>query len=92
MGEKVIRAGILRVLAIYSQETPEELERRLRTRSDDLPLDSFQCVKVWSELEHVFGVEFGFDFEAEKALRSVARLTRYIAQLRSDAGLEQLGA
>jgi hypothetical protein len=92
MDDAAIRAGILRVLGSFSKETPGELERRLLVRSNELPLDSFQCVAVWQELERVFAVEFGYDFEAEKALRSVARLTLYIAQLRRDAGLDQLRA
>jgi acyl carrier protein len=92
MSEAEIRAEIFRILSVFSKETVEALEERLRKKGDDLPLDSFQSVKVWRELETVFGVEFGYDFDAEKALRSVPRLTAYIKELRFAAGLDELEA
>lgn len=76
-----IRKDIIDLLAAKKRCDPTELERQLKDKGPEMPIDSHRLVRIVPQLAKRLGVQIKFNRQLAPHLRSVETLVDYVHQL-----------
>jgi acyl carrier protein len=80
-----IRANIIELLAEKKRCEPAELERQLKEKGAEMPIDSHRLVRIVPKLGRQLGVKIKFDRQLAPHLKSVETLVAYVFELAQKA-------
>ena len=76
-----IRENTIELLASKRRCEPGELERQLKDKGRELPIDSHRLVRVVPQLAKRLGIKIKFDRQLAPHLKSVESLVNYVHEL-----------
>jgi acyl carrier protein len=80
-----VEAAIVELLAQALSQDPDALRQELRTKGQELPVDSLLLVEILCDLEARFAVRLPEDNLTAASLRSVSALARRVCQIASQS-------
>ena len=76
-----IRENTIELLAAKRRCEPAELERQLKDKGPELPIDSHRLVRVVPQLAKKLGIKIKFNRQLAPHLKSVETLVYYVYEL-----------
>jgi acyl carrier protein len=76
-----IRTSIIELLAEKKRCDPAELERQLKEKGPELPIDSHRLVRIVPKLGRQLGIKIKFNRQLAPHLKSVETLVEYVQEL-----------
>lgn len=80
-----IRSSIIELLAEKKRCDPAELERQLKEKGPELPIDSHRLVRIVPKLGRQLGIKIKFNRQLAPHLKSVETLVEYVQELAKKA-------
>jgi acyl carrier protein len=80
-----IRTSIIELLAEKKRCDPAELERQLKEKGPELPIDSHRLVRIVPKLGRQLGIKIKFNRQLAPHLKSVETLVEYVQELAKKA-------
>jgi acyl carrier protein len=80
-----IRTSIIELLAEKKRCDPAELERQLKDKGPELPIDSHRLVRIVPKLGRQLGIKIKFNRQLAPHLKSVETLVEYVQELAKKA-------
>jgi acyl carrier protein len=76
-----IRTSIIELLAEKKRCKPAELERQLKDKGPEMPIDSHRLVRIVPKLGRQLGIKIKFNRQLAPHLKSVETLVTYLQEL-----------
>jgi acyl carrier protein len=80
-----IRTSIIELLAEKKRCDPAQLERQLKEKGPELPIDSHRLVRIVPKLGRQLGIKIKFNRQLAPHLKSVETLVEYVQELAKKA-------
>ena len=80
-----IRTSIIELLAEKKRCDTAELERQLKEKGPELPIDSHRLVRIVPKLGRQLGIKIKFNRQLAPHLKSVETLVEYVQELAKKA-------
>jgi len=80
-----IRKSVIELLAEKKRCEPAELERQLKEKGPQMPIDSHRLVRVVPKLGRQLGIKIKFNRQLAPHLQSVETLVQYVFELAEKA-------
>ena len=80
-----IRTSIIELLAEKKRCDPAELERQLKEKGPELPIDSHRLVRIVPKLGRQLGIKIKFNRQLAPHLKAVDTLVDYVHELAEKA-------
>ncbi len=80
-----IRTSIIQLLAEKKRCDTAELERQLKEKGPELPIDSHRLVRIVPKLGRQLGIKIKFNRQLAPHLKSVETLVEYVQELAKKA-------
>jgi acyl carrier protein len=76
-----LRTTIIDLLAEKKRCSPAELERQLKDKGPEMPIDSHRLVRIVPKLGRQLGIKIKFNRQLAPHLKSVETLVQYVVEL-----------
>jgi len=83
-----IEDSVIATLAAFLEKKPATIKTRLLRKGGEMPVDSFDMLKIQLQLEETFGIDFPYDERTEEACRSVKSMALLIRELMRERDTE----
>jgi acyl carrier protein len=80
-----IRTSIIELLAEKKRCDPAELERQLKDKGPEMPIDSHRLVRIVPKLGRQLGIKIKFNRQLAPHLKAVDTLVDYVQELAKKA-------